>query len=76
METFISGLSKKEFSINEKVTAKTIHAPILKVIQSDHPEFTHSDVCSLTELNIYRQKYIADHLASEVGELSALETTF
>lgn len=75
METFISDLSKKEFSINEKVAAKTIHSPIFKVIQSDHPEFKQSDVCSLTELNIYRQKYIADYLAKEVGELSELEST-
>jgi uncharacterized membrane protein len=75
METFISDLSKQEFSINEKVAAKTIHAPIFKVIQSDHPEFKQSDVCSLTELNIYRQKYIADYLAKEVGELSDLEST-
>jgi uncharacterized membrane protein len=75
METFISDLSKQEFSINEKVAAKTIHAPIFKVIQSDHPEFKQSDVCSLTELNIYRQKYIADYLVKEVGELSDLEST-
>ncbi len=75
METFISDLSKKEFSLNEKVAANTIHSPIFKVIQSDHPEFQESDVCSLTELNIYRQKYIADYLAKEVGELSELEST-
>jgi len=75
METFISDLSKNEFSINEKVAANTIHAPILNAIQSDHPDFKHSDVCSLTELNVYRQKYIADYLAKEVGELSVLEST-
>jgi uncharacterized membrane protein len=75
METFISDISNKEFPINEKVASKTIHSTILKVIQSDHPEFKQSDVCSLTELNIYRQKYIADYLAKEVGELSELEST-
>src|SRR5688572_9065350 len=75
METFISDLSKKEFPINEKVASKTIHSTILKVIQSDHPEFKQSDVCSLTELNIYRQKYIADYLVKEIGELSELEST-
>ena len=75
METFISDLSSKEFPVNEKVAAKTIQSPILKVIQSDHPGFKHSDACSLTELNIYRQKYIADYLAREVGELSTLEST-
>lgn len=75
METFISDLSKNEFPVNEKVAAKTIHGPILKVIQADYPEFKHSDACALTELNIYRQKYIADYLAKEVGELSELEST-
>lgn len=75
METFISDLSKKEFAINEKIAAGTIHPPILKAIQSDYPDFKHSDACSLTELNIYRQKYIADYLAKEVGELSVLEAT-
>lgn len=75
MDTFLSDLSNKEFSVNEKVAARTIHPPILKAIQTDHPEFKHSDVCSLTELNIYRQKYIADYLAREVGELSILEST-
>ena len=75
METFISDISKNEFPTNEKVAAKTIHSSILKVIQSDHPEFKTSDVCSLTELNIYRQKYIGEYLAKEVGELSELEST-
>ncbi|HEX6893070.1 MAG TPA: DUF1003 domain-containing protein, partial [Chryseolinea sp.] len=74
METFISDLSNKEFPVNEKVAAKTIHSTILKVMQSDHPGFKPSDACSLTELNIYRQKYIADYLAKEVGELSNLES--
>jgi uncharacterized membrane protein len=75
METFVSNLSSKEFPVNEKVAAKTIHSTILKVIQSDYPDFKNSDACSLTELNIYRQKYIADYLAKEVGELSKLEST-
>ena len=75
METFISDISKKEFPTNEKVAAKTIHSSILKIIQSDHPEFKTSDVCSLTELNIYRQKYIGEYLVKEVGELSELEST-
>lgn len=75
METFISDISRKEFPTYEKVAAKTIHSSIFKVIQSDHPEFKTSDVCSLTELNIYRQKYIGEYLAKEVGELSELEST-
>ena len=75
METFISDISKKEFPASERVAANTIQQPILAVIQSNHPEFGTTDTCSLTELNIYRQKYIADYLVKEVGELSELEST-
>jgi len=75
METFISDLSKKEFPVNERVAAITINQPILAVIQSSYPEFKTSDACALTELNIYRQKYIADYLLKEIGELSELEST-
>src|SRR5687767_12821036 len=75
MDTFISDISKKEFSTSERIAANTIQQPIMAVIQSNHPEFGTTGACSLTELNIYRQKYIAEYLAKEVGELSELEST-
>ncbi|MBL0740496.1 DUF1003 domain-containing protein [Chryseolinea lacunae] len=75
MESFISDLSGKAFPLSEKVSARTIQAPVLTVIQAHHPEFTSDNHCALTELNIYRQKYIAGYLAREVGELSELEST-
>ncbi|HNC32093.1 MAG TPA: DUF1003 domain-containing protein, partial [Cyclobacteriaceae bacterium] len=75
METFISDLSSKEFPAREKISAKTIRPSILHIIKSDHPDFKEESYCSLTELNVYRQKYIQDFLLREVGELTELEDT-
>lgn len=74
-KTFISDLSKKEFPIKEKISAKSLSQSILNVIQEDHPEFAPSCYLSLSELNVYREKYIADYLVKEIGELSVLENT-
>ncbi len=75
METFISDLSKKEFSKSEKVSGQTIRPSILDVMKKENPHFGANKSCSLTELNVYRQKYIGEYLATEVGELSTLEHT-
>lgn len=75
METFRSDISKMEFPATEKVSAKSIRHSILKLIQKDHPHFTHENYLSLSELNQYREKAITDYLVKEVGELSALEKT-
>lgn len=73
--TFISDISRKEFSTHEKISAKSLRPAILAVIQKDHPEFTSSCALSLSELNVYREKYIANYLVKEIGELSDLENT-
>lgn len=75
METFISDLSKKEFPKLERVSAKTIRPAILSIMTTEHPDFTTKAHCSISELNVYRQKYIQDYLLKEVGELSELEDT-
>jgi uncharacterized membrane protein len=75
MKTFISDLSKNEFPVADRVSGATIRKPILKLICDDHPTFQESGCVSISELNLYRQKYIADFLATEVGELSKLEET-
>jgi uncharacterized membrane protein len=74
MTTFISGLSGKSFPINEKVSGESIRKALMEMIQQDKPEFDASRSIALSELNIYREKYIADYLRREVGELSDLET--
>jgi uncharacterized membrane protein len=75
MKTFFSDISNIEFPISEKVSAKTIRHSILNLIQKDHPEFSHENYLSLSELNIYREKAISDYLVKEIGELSELEKT-
>ncbi len=75
MKTFFSDISKKEFPLSEKVSAKTIRHSILRIIQKDHPQFSHESNLSLDELNNYREKAISDYLVKEIGELTVLEKT-
>ena len=73
MEPFISDLSKHEFPQAERISAKSIRQPIFDLIVKDHPDFSRNSCLSVTELNVYRQKYIAEYLVRETGELSDLE---
>jgi uncharacterized membrane protein len=75
MKTFTSDLSQKEFPLTEKVSANTIRHEVLNLIQQDHPAIAHDSSISKGELNFYRQKYITDYLAQELGELTELEKT-
>jgi|SRR5690606_38026748 len=73
MKTFVSSISKKEFPENEKVIGKIIRKSILDLIKKDYPDFQAKSYLSISELNQYRQKYIAGYLANEVDELNVLE---
>jgi len=73
MKNFISDLSHHEFPTAERISAKSIRQPIFDLIAKDHPEFSKDSCLSVTELNVYRQRYIADYLVRETGELSDLE---
>jgi uncharacterized membrane protein len=75
METFQSDISKKEFPISDKISAKTIRHSILNLIKKDNPDFTHDSFLSISEYNFYREKYITEFLIKEVGELTELEKT-
>jgi uncharacterized membrane protein len=75
METFISDLSQKEFPRSDKVSAQTIRASILGIMQKEHPGFDSRGNCAIAELNVYRQKYIEAYLVHEIGELTELEDT-
>lgn len=74
-KTFVSDASGKEYPFSDRVPGKTIRKPIFELISSDHPRFDKTGCISISELNFYRQKYIATFLAKEIGELSDLETT-
>jgi len=73
METFISGLSNKEFPVSEKISGKIIRASVLELIQKENPHFKPEMILSINELNLYREKYIEIYLKKQVGELSKSE---
>ncbi|WP_431160715.1 DUF1003 domain-containing protein [Flagellimonas beolgyonensis] len=73
MQTFISSISQKEFPLSEKMTGNTIRKSIFDLIVKEYPNFNRKSLISVSELNLYRQKYLANYLVEEVGELSQLE---
>lgn len=74
-KTFTSDISGKEFALNEKVSAGSLGAHIISTIKEEHPAFSQSSCLSLDELNMYREKYIANYLVKEIVELGDLEHT-
>lgn len=70
---FTSDLSKKEFPAAERINAAIINPKVLGLIQQEHADFDATKLLALSELNEYRQKYIAESLRTEVGALSELE---
>ena len=73
MKTFRSDISNDEFQNTDKVSARTIRHAILNLIQKDHPQFSHDSHLSVSELNQYRKKHIAEYLTKEIGELKEPE---
>ncbi|PQJ81886.1 DUF1003 domain-containing protein [Polaribacter glomeratus] len=73
MKTFISSISNREYQESEKVVGKSIRKSIFDIILIEFPDFNLKSIISISELNQYRQKYIAQYLLNEVGELSNLE---
>jgi len=71
--TFISDISHKAFPLSERISATTIRHSILRAIQEQYPDFREESYLSVSEINAFREKYIADYLAKELGELSDLE---
>ncbi len=70
---FTSDLSKKEFLVAERIAAAIINPKVLGLMQKEHADFDATKFLALSELNEYRQKYIAESLRTEVGALSELE---
>lgn len=72
MKSFISDLSKKEFPIEEKLLGSSLRKPILDCIRIEHPEFSENSSLSLSELNLYREKYISTYLIQDLDEFTEL----
>jgi len=75
MKNFISDISGHEFPETERVSGQLIRDSLMNLIVMDHPQFDHSKFLAVSELNIYRQKCIAQYLAREIGHLSDVEET-
>jgi uncharacterized membrane protein len=75
MKTFISDISNNEFPFADRITGHGLRPGLLNLIIKDHPGFSENNSLSVSELNYYREKYIFEFLAREVGELSDLENT-
>jgi hypothetical protein len=73
MAQFKSDLSQKYFSVTERVSGKAIRPSLLELIQRNYPLFSSESFLSIDELNDYREKYIANYLTGQIGELTELE---
>lgn len=73
METFVSDVSGKEFPVVERVRATSIRESLFKVIQMEHPNFSRESKLAISELNQYREKYVAEFLIKELDQVTALE---
>lgn len=72
--TFVSDISGLEFPASEKICGNVIRKPILQLIKADYPDFKDELFIALTELDVYREKYISSYLKSELGELTNFES--
>jgi uncharacterized membrane protein len=75
MKTFKSDISGLEFPVTDKVSGKTLRQTILDLIQKDLPQFTNDKFLSMSELNLFREKYIEQFLTNQLGELTELDKT-
>jgi len=75
MKKFKSDISGKEFPETERVAAKVVRKSILDFIKLEHPDFEDEKCMSIDELRSFRERYIAEMLLKETGELSEMEQT-
>jgi uncharacterized membrane protein len=75
MDSFISSISGKEFPLQEKFSARGLRQPLVLLIQQDAPNFNEESFLSISELNFYREKYIASMIAEDIGTMGEMEQT-
>jgi uncharacterized membrane protein len=73
METFKSDLTGTVFPMADRVPGKLVRKSVMEFIHQDYPQFNESGFLSVSELNLYREKYFTEFLQHEVGELTDLE---
>jgi len=57
----------------EIIHGDLVSAPLCKVIQAAHPEWTDQDVICLSCLNRFRARYVTESLEAQIGELTTLD---
>jgi len=72
-KNFTSDFSGKQFPVSEKIHGSTIRQSLLNLIQAAKPEFTKENTIAASELNTFREQYVADFIGKKVEELSELE---
>jgi uncharacterized membrane protein len=75
MKQFTSDVSQKSFPLREQVTGGSIRPAILDKIKESIPTFSEASLITITELNEFRERYIADYLAKELRAITNLEQT-
>lgn len=73
--TFTSAVSGQEFPEKEMILGSAIRPSLFELIKKDHPDFDLEQCISESELNVYREKYIASFLQGEIGELNEMHKT-
>lgn len=74
MDTFISDISHQEFPVEDQIIAHVVRKSIIDLIRRDHPDFNDESSLSVTELNMYREKYITSVFNNDIDELVELRT--
>jgi uncharacterized membrane protein len=75
MKTFKSDISNKTFSLAERISGLIVQPNILALIQQENPNFTADSHLAISELNLYREKYLRALLERERLAISELEGT-
>jgi uncharacterized membrane protein len=73
MKTFQSDISNKTFSLAERISGLIVQPNILALIQQENPYFTADSHLAISELNLYREKYLRALLERERLAISELE---
>lgn len=72
-KTFVSDLSGKRYPFSERIAGSAIRESVMNLISQEHPDFDVTKSLSVNELNVYRERYISDYLAKQLGQLSELD---
>ena len=64
---------RRHFKMGEVIKAKLIEEPIVQMIREKHPKWTAKGYICLTDLNLFRTRYVTEVLKSASQEVYDLE---